>query len=328
MLVYPSAVQTRFVHALGNLHLIDQMLLAAADNADEGTLRGFFDECGRWLRLPAASEPERDRILDRLRLVMRIAGLCHDLGHLPMGHVVEVAISDYVPLLNEVLGSEVRAFTAFKPKGGAALHEYFTYKLLEQNIAGDSALFARDTALAHAVLEVIAATHPHAFDLDVPSVVRALADLVSSNIDSDRAEYLRRDGYVSGAGYGQYDLPRLIATFTLTRRTDGTFLFRPAARALTAVRTFLLERVNAYQNLYYHNLGVLFDAPLSEVIRKTLTTTHVRELLDGVQAPHGDRLRSALAGMSPADFHYSRFVGEHTLDDARLGSSLWAVAGA
>src|SRR5438132_13605815 len=42
MLVYPSAVQTRFVHALGNLHLIDQMLLAAADNADEGTLRGFF----------------------------------------------------------------------------------------------------------------------------------------------------------------------------------------------------------------------------------------------------------------------------------------------
>jgi len=30
--------------------------------------------------------------------------------------------------------------------------------------------------------------------------------------------------------------------------------------------------------------------------------------------------------MSPADFHYSRFVGEHTLDDARLWTYLWDVA--
>jgi HD superfamily phosphohydrolase len=321
MFVYPSAVQTRFVHALGNLQIIDRMFRAAMGSCREvGLFEAFLIDCGEWLGMATATAEERDLVFDRVRVVIRIAGMCHDLGHLPMGHVVEVAISEAAGLLDQVLGSEHSSYVAIKGlPGGAALHEFFTYRLLDLSATAGSPLFANDVVLAGAVRDVIAATQPHAFNLSVSAVGVALADLVSSNIDSDRAEYLRRDGWVSGSGYGQVDLERLIDSYQLVRSKAGAYVFRPSTRALTPIVSFLIERVKAYSHLYYHNIGVLFDNLLIRVIRLAFVPHERAEVVASLRGDAKARFVAALNRLEAGDFNYRKFVGvKGYLDDARL----------
>ena len=60
-LVYPGGTHTRFEHSLGTMHLGTQIFEKIA--------------------------PKEDR--DYWRQIVRLAALCHDLGHLPFSHVAE-----------------------------------------------------------------------------------------------------------------------------------------------------------------------------------------------------------------------------------------------
>src|SRR3989442_13777251 len=70
MFVYPSAVQSRFVHALGNLQLIDRMLRAAIGNADDQDRDAFEAACASWLRMSVTTQEERETLLDQLRIIV------------------------------------------------------------------------------------------------------------------------------------------------------------------------------------------------------------------------------------------------------------------
>ncbi len=60
-MVYPGGTHTRFEHSLGTMHLTSRI----------------FDQVAR----------EEDR--PYWKQVLRLAALCHDLGHLPFSHVAE-----------------------------------------------------------------------------------------------------------------------------------------------------------------------------------------------------------------------------------------------
>lgn len=329
-LLYPSAVQTRFVHALGNLELIGRMVDSGLRNAKPATVSAFCQAARSWLmEIARGNSRESERIsqlagravcLD-VRQIARFAGLCHDLGHFPMGHVLEYALQ---PLSREVLAEDDHAAFQEWQERGARLHEFATIRLLETNGAPGEPVFAvaRDSTYHKATVAVIKAIHeknPHL-------VARAIAELVSGEIDSDRAEYLRRDGYVSGSGYGQYDLDRLFDSYTLVRAGDE-FHFRPSTHALVAVEEFLLERVRAYGSLYYHNVGMLMDALLVRVLSEVLDPNRQIVLLREAQSSWRSQLKSALSRLRARGLSYEQFANpEGYFDDARLWESLRAVA--
>ncbi|MDQ7082866.1 MAG: HD domain-containing protein [Aquificota bacterium] len=64
-LVFPSAQHSRFEHAIGVLHLTDLLLSRTKAGSDR-----------------------------RIRDMVRVAGLLHDLGHPPFSHTTEVLIPD------------------------------------------------------------------------------------------------------------------------------------------------------------------------------------------------------------------------------------------
>ena len=74
-LVYPGATHRRFEHSLGVMELADRVFrtVTADENIDDRVRKLF---------------PKGDRLAYWCR-VLRMAALCHDLGHLPFSHAAE-----------------------------------------------------------------------------------------------------------------------------------------------------------------------------------------------------------------------------------------------
>ncbi len=73
--------------------------------------------------------------------------------------------------------------------------------------------------------------------------------LLSSQLDVDRIDYLRRDSLFTGAGYGHFDWHRLLTTMEFCE--GETDLAWPAKTAL-AIEEYIFARYYMYQNVYLH----------------------------------------------------------------------------
>ena len=75
-LVYPGATHKRFEHSLGVMELAGRVFDVITENATDD-IRA---------RLPPLKNPDEVRYWRR---VLRMAALCHDVGHLPFSHAAE-----------------------------------------------------------------------------------------------------------------------------------------------------------------------------------------------------------------------------------------------
>lgn len=73
--------------------------------------------------------------------------------------------------------------------------------------------------------------------------------LMSSQLDVDRMDYLRRDSLFTGAGYGHFDWHRLLTTVVF--HDDGADLVWPEKSAM-AIEEYIFSRYYMYQNVYLH----------------------------------------------------------------------------
>jgi uncharacterized protein len=81
---------------------------------------------------------------------------------------------------------------------------------------------------------------------DVPAWQKAL---ISSELDVDRLDYIRRDSFFTGAGYGHFDWYRLLTCVEFYN--EGTELIWPEKAAL-ALEEYIFARYYMYQNVYLH----------------------------------------------------------------------------
>jgi HD superfamily phosphohydrolase len=76
--------------------------------------------------------------------------------------------------------------------------------------------------------------------------------LISSQLDVDRLDYLRRDSLFTGAGYGHYDHFRLLHTFQLHDGDNGYRDLVWTDKAVYAIEEYIFSRFYMYQNVYMH----------------------------------------------------------------------------
>lgn len=75
--------------------------------------------------------------------------------------------------------------------------------------------------------------------------------LLSSQLDMDRLDYLRRDSLYTGSGYGHYDYFRILNTFELY--DNGTSLDLVwNEKSCLAIEEYVFSRYYMYQNVYLH----------------------------------------------------------------------------
>lgn len=81
--------------------------------------------------------------------------------------------------------------------------------------------------------------------------------LLSSELDVDRLDYIRRDSLFTGAGYGHFDWYRILTTFRLHDENKTPVWSRKSAMA---IEEYVYARFYMYQNVYFHKTTRGFEA--------------------------------------------------------------------
>jgi HD superfamily phosphohydrolase len=201
---------------------------------------------------------------------VRLAALLHDIGHGPLSHTTEFAMPDVREL--KVPGHSPRQMSRVKAR--KADHEDYTLKILL-----DSGL---TPLLAHAgATEGFNAWHVAALvdpSLGIPGGADfftetiegervdfrpILKQLISSELDADRMDYLRRDSQSAGVSYGHFDFDWLVGSLT-SRITNGKCYLALHHRALYSFEDFLISRFHMFLMVYFHYKSVVFDEMLGQ----------------------------------------------------------------
>ncbi|MFC3928418.1 HD domain-containing protein [Streptococcus caprae] len=101
------------------------------------------------------------------------------------------------------------------------------------------------------VASVINHTYPN------PQVVQ----LISSQIDADRMDYLLRDSYYTGVNYGQFDLTRILKSM-MPVETGIVF----SQSGMHAVEDYLVSRYQMYMQVYFHPASRAIEVLLQKLL--------------------------------------------------------------
>lgn len=94
--------------------------------------------------------------------------------------------------------------------------------------------------------------------------------LISSQLDVDRLDFLRRDSLFSGAEYGHFDWYRIVHTMdlrTFVDRPAETHMFWPD-RTKYAIEEYLFSRYYMYQAVYFHKTTRCYERLLEKTLMR------------------------------------------------------------
>jgi len=195
-LVYPGAKHSRFNHALGCMHLMQNAIKVLKEKGVE-----------------ISAEEEKGAY---------VAILLHDLGHGPFSHSLEYSIIE---------GSH---------------HEEVSLQMMEQlNLE-----FKGELTTA---LQIFKGEYSKKF----------LTQLVSSQLDVDRLDYLKRDSFFSGVVEGNINPERIISMMNVCNNELVI-----DAKGLSSVEKFLMARIFMYNNVYLHKTSFSAENYLIQVLRR------------------------------------------------------------
>lgn len=92
--------------------------------------------------------------------------------------------------------------------------------------------------------------------------------LLSSQLDMDRLDYLRRDSLFTGAGYGHFDYFRLVNTFEIVEEPDGARGIVWPEKSMFAIEEYIFARYYMYQNVYLHKTTRGFEKLIEAMWRR------------------------------------------------------------
>lgn len=159
------------------------------------------------------NDPDHNIINEADRIPLLIASLLHDIGHGPFSHAFE-----------DVFGKSL-----------IAKHEDWNTVFIDQ-----LSELMPDKGVAKKVKNILS---------NAPGDEnKLLHQIISSQLDVDRFDYLLRDSHFCGVSYGHFDVNWLISCL----KTTSPNLIAVAPKGVRAVEHYLMARRLMNHNVYYH----------------------------------------------------------------------------
>ncbi len=147
---------------------------------------------------------------------LKMAALLHDVGHAPFSHLFEPMMMASLKKTHEDLGAWI-----------------IEKSTLSETLRKEGLDPAKISRLA--VGGSKQTTKPF------------LDQVIRSSVDVDKMDFVMRDSYHTGAGYGYVDIFRLIYTMDVL---DGNLAVN--VTAIPTLETFLLARLQSFRTIYFH----------------------------------------------------------------------------
>lgn len=238
-LVYPGATHKRFEHSIGVMELAGRVFDVVTNPRNiHPKVRDII--------------PSRPSEMDYWRRVLRIAALCHDIGHLPFSHAAEKE------LLPQGWNHERLTVEMLRSSEMRDLFEKMTPPLKTEDVVklavGEKELVKYQPGVQFSPWETI------------------MAEIITGNaFGVDRIDYLLRDSYHSGVAYGKFDHYRLIDTLRiLCIHNDEEDRDEPMLGVeiggLHSAEALLLARYFMFSQLYFHDVRRIYDLHLKEFL--------------------------------------------------------------
>ena len=230
--VFPGATHTRYLHSIGVMHVSTLVFNSLFKNQNSPDIL-------------------------RLKETLRLGCLLHDIGHAPLSHSTESVMPNV---------SALKLPKQFhESKDRQASHEDYTIKSITdssftQAFKGVKAEFGIEPD-AVAELVVGETKHPEYFTVNGINYFPLLHQLVSSEMDCDRMDYLLRDSYFCGVSYGKFDLDWIIDNLKICVEGNQAFL-GISERAISTFDDFLLSRFHMFMMVYFHYRAVCLEQML------------------------------------------------------------------
>lgn len=221
--IFPGGTHTRFPHTLGVMHMMDRILHSIGKAVPEEKL---YD--------PTNHEPET-----MFHRKMRFAAMLHDIGTFPFSHTIELAYINHWKKQQN-----------FGVKSRHPGHEALGAHIIQNtNFPGGVTKVLKDEGIDPSELSAIIAGKSN----------HLLANqLMHSDIDADRMDYLLRDAYHTGVNYGVYDADYLIHNLT-TFKLDNQEGLAIKDHARNIAEYFLICRYSWYSQIIDDGTGYKFD---------------------------------------------------------------------
>ena len=194
--VYPGATHSRFLHALGCLHLMQKAV-----------------ETLRQKNVKISDEEER---------AVYIAILLHDVGHGPFSHALESAIAEGVH------------------------HEDISLRIMQQ-------MNAETGGKLDLAIEIFQKKYHRRF----------LSQLIASQLDIDRLDYLKRDSFFTGVTEGNIGSDRIISMMNVFE--DNLVI---DVKGIYSVEKYLISRMFMYWQVYLHKTAFGAEIYLIQALKR------------------------------------------------------------
>ncbi len=172
-------------------------------------------------------------------LVVLVAALLHDLGHGPFSHAFEKITGEaheqrtleIITSPDTEVGKRLRKYSVTLPQ---RLRVFFDKTLEDEE---------RDNA----------------------SIPAFLTQIVTSQLDADRFDYLLRDSYSTGTDYGRFDIAWLMQHLNVDSEKGRFFL---GHKALFAAESYVFARYHMYRSVYFHKTTRAAEVMLKLLFRR------------------------------------------------------------
>ncbi len=234
---FPGAVHNRFLHSLGVCHLAGRA----------------FD-----VLFPQGSEFLTNEKRKQFKQILRLSALLHDVGHGPFSHTSE----SIMPLLSKL---ELPYLQSKEIRNKQARHEHYSIKfILDSELTKIiSALDVEPSYVAHLINEQVPLPDNDFFISKGLDFKPLLKQIISSDLDVDRMDYLQRDSFFCGTEYGFCDHEWILNNLKIHLKKDRAFL-AIGQKAMYSVESFLLGRRHMSLAVYFHNKMVVMEEILNK----------------------------------------------------------------